>query len=399
MGEIGTARASARRPPRAKALKGRDIVCFSNDWGGDPLSKTHLMRLLAQDNRILWVNSLGNRAPKASAHDARRMLRKAGKALRGVQELERNLHVLSPLAVPVFGSPSADAVNRLALGIQVRRAMRGLGFGRPVVWAFLPSAEWIAGSLAPDPLIYHCVDEFSAFSDAPGAAIAAMEARLAGRADLVIASAGRLFESKRHLNPRTVLVRHGVDHAHFAQALDEATPIPEDVAALPRPLLGFFGLIEDWIDQELLEAVAASVSSGSVVLIGRARADVSRLRRLRNVHLMGPRPYASLPGYAKAFDVALLPFRVNELTLNANPLKAREYLAAGLPVVSTAIPEVEQLGQCSIARDAAGFVAQVRRALQEPGRRRARSQRIRSESWEARLEEIRGHVAALKARR
>ncbi|MGC4113834.1 MAG: glycosyltransferase [Myxococcales bacterium] len=385
--------------PGPQALVGRDIVCFSNDWDGDPLSKTHLMRLLARDNRILWVNSLGNRAPGATAHDARRMVRKAWKALSGVREVEPNLFVLSPLAVPVFGSESVAAVNRVALKLQVRRAMRSLRFLHPVVWAFLPAAQWVARSLEPDLLVYHCVDEFSAFSDAPGQAIAQLEAKLAREADLVIVSAQRLYESKRALDERTVLVRHGVDHRHFARALDRDTPLPEEVAGLPRPVLGFFGLVADWVDVELLEAVAKDHPAGSLVIVGRVRCDVSRLRRLPNVHLLGPKPYATLPGYAKAFDVALLPFRVNELTLNANPLKVREYLAAGLPVVSTAIPEVEQLGQCLVAHDTPEFLAQVRRALRVPGRRQARSDRIRPESWDAKIEEIRGHVAALEASR
>lgn len=395
------ARAANRVANRAKdrALVGRDIVCFSNDWGGDPLSKVHLMRILARDNRILWVNSLGNRAPTASVYDARRIARKALAALRGVREVEPNLYVLAPLAVPLPGSRVAWAINRAALQLQLRRAMRSLGFERPVVWSFLPSADWVAHALEPDLLVYHCVDEFSAFSDAPGEAVAQMEARLVKRADLVITSAERLYRSKRALNPSTVLVRHGVDWRHFAQALDPRTEIPEEIAGLPRPILGFFGLIADWVDLELLEEVAQANPGGSLVLIGRVRTDVSRLRRLKNVHLLGPRPYARLPAYAKAFDVALLPFVANELTANSNPLKVREYLAAGLPVVSTAVPEVERLGLCAIGRTRAGFLAQIKRALRSPGPRRARSARVRSESWEARVEEIRRHVRALELAR
>jgi glycosyltransferase involved in cell wall biosynthesis len=119
---------------------------------------------------------------------------------------------------------------------------------------------------------------------------------------------------------------------------------------------------------------------------------VSRLKKVRNVHILGPRPYRELPSFCKAFDVALMPFRINELTLNANPLKVREYLAAGLPVVSTAIPEVEQLGLCFVGKDHQGFLAQLPRALESPMSRRERSERMKGESWAARLEEIRSHV-------
>jgi len=384
-----------RRLDAGQALRGRDLVCFSNDWDGAPLSKTHLMRILARDNRILWVNSLGNRAPKASVHDLRRMAHKAAAALRGMREPEPNLHVLSPLAVPLPGSRAAAAVNRVALRLQVHRAMRALHFSRPIVWTFLPTAEWVATSLDAELLVYHCVDEFSAFSDAASRAIEDAERRLIGAAHLVIVSSARLLERKRALHPRTVLVRHGVDHAHFARALEPGTLVPDELAGLPRPLLGFFGLIEDWIDLELLERTAQAFPSGSLVIIGKERADTSRLRRLPNVHLLGERPYGRLPAYCKAFDVALMPFRVSELTLNANPLKVREYLAAGLPVVSTAIPEVEQLGLCLVGRTPEDFVARVREALLSPGPSRERSEAVREHSWEARVEEIRATVAAL----
>ncbi len=386
-----------RLDERSEVLRGADLVCFSNDWDGDPLSKTHLMRLLAVDNRVLWVNSLGNRTPTASAHDLRRLAKKAAGTLRGVREVEHNIFVLSPLAVPLFGSRLIAAGNRIALKLQVERAMRGLGFRRPVVWSFLPAAEWVAQSLRARLLIYHCVDEFSAFSGTP-AAIAEQERRLVEGADLVITSSERLWTSKRALNPNTVLVRHGVDHAHFARALEPETVVPEEIAGLPRPLFGFFGLLADWVDLELLETLAQGLPAGSLVLIGKQRADTSRLRRLPNVHFIGQRRYEELPAYCKGFDVALMPFKINELTLNSNPLKVREYLAAGLPVVSTAIPEVERLGLCRIGRTPEEFVTEARAALEAPGPRRERSEAIRGESWAARIEEIRMYLASLGLR-
>lgn len=389
-----------RRLELDETLRGRDVVCFSNDWDGDPLSKTHLMRLLAQENRILWVNSLGNRAPTLSTHDLRRAVGKLRAAISTarevVREVEKNIFVLAPLAVPLFGSEAIRQLNRVVLEAQVGRAMRHLRFSRPIVWSFLPSAEAIASSLEAELLIYHCVDEFSAFSQTPGRAIAEAEARLARSADLVITSAERLLQSKRALNPNTCLVRHGVDFAHFSRALDPEVGVPEDVARLARPIIGFFGLVADWVDIELLEKVARAFPEASVVILGALRTDVSRLGWLSNVHFLGRKPYAELPAYCRAFDVALMPFRINELTLNANPLKVREYLAAGLPVVSTAIPEVEALGQCLVGRDHDAFIARVREALEDPGPSRRRSEAIRHESWAARLEEIRDHVRQLQ---
>lgn len=378
-------------PPR---IEGRDILCFSHDWSGDPLSKTHFMRLLARHNRVLWVNSIGYRAPTASRADLGRAFRKLQAAARPLREVECNIFVLNPLVVPAYGVPLIRSLNQRLLRLQVTRAMRKLRFRRAINWVFNPAAALIAGQLDEDLLIYHCVDEYTAFSGVATQALAELERGLLEKADLVIVSADRLFQTKSRFNPRTVLVRHGVEHDHFRRALDPATPIPAEVRDLPRPILGYFGLMgQDWIDIPLLEQVARSFAYGSLVLLGKVTTDVSSLASLPNVHFLGRKEYAALPGYCKAFDVALLPFPVSEVTLNANPLKVREYLAAGLPVVSTPIPEVEVLGLCRIGAGPAAFVEQVHEALREPGPQAWRSEAVRSQGWEARLREIEAHLA------
>ncbi|HEV3467913.1 MAG TPA: glycosyltransferase [Pyrinomonadaceae bacterium] len=381
----------------ARELRGRDIICFAQDWTGDPLSKTHLMRALARDNRVLWVNSIGLRAPSASAADLRRSLSKLKAVATPLREVEPNIFVLNPLTVPAYGLPFMKAFNQLALRLQVRRAMRRLGFRRAINYVFLPPAALVAGRLGEELVVYHCVDEYAAFSDIQAAPILEMEEILLRRADIVFASAELLVQSKSRHNPRTHLVRHGVDFNHFSRALDPATPVPADIASLPRPVIGFFGLVADWVDVDLMAGVAKHFRHGSLVVLGKVTTDVSALEALPNVHLLGRKPYGDLPAYCKGFDVALMPFRVNELTLNANPLKVREYLAAGLPVVSTPIPEVEVLGLCRIADGAAETIREVEAALGDPGPSRARSEAVRGESWEARLDEIRRHLAALKS--
>jgi glycosyltransferase involved in cell wall biosynthesis len=387
-----------------RALRGRDLVVFSNDWDGDPLSKVHIMRILSRDNRVLWVNSIGNRAPKANAHDLQRIWRKLASFTEGIREVEPNLFVLAPLAIPFYGSEAVRTTNRELLRLQVKRAMRKLNFQRPISWSFLPASAPVSGTLGEEFVVYHCVDEFSAFSDTNGRHIAELEERLLRRADLVITSAERLRENKAKVNPNTVLVRHGVDYQHFVKACEPATQVPEDIEKLPGPIIGFFGLMADWVDQEAIISTAKAHPEGSVVVIGKVApdCDVSAMKAVPNIHLLGRKPYTSLPGYCKAFDVALMPFKVNELTLNANPLKVREYLAAGLPVVSTDIPEVRKVGLCKVATSTEDFVRKVDECLAEGGGpTRERAERIFHESWDARVEEIRTYVgeALLKAGR
>lgn len=379
----------------ADPFRGRDMLCFSHDWNGDPLSKTHLMRLLACENRVLWVNSIGNRTPSICKRDLGRAFRKLAAVANPLQEVEPNLFVLNPLALPVYGS-LGQALNRPLLRWQVKSAMRQLGFHRPINWVFNPAAGVVAGHLGEERLIYYCVDEYTAFRGVSTQALTALERQVLQRADLVVTSAEQLYQAKRSSNANTVLVRHGVDHEHFRRALDPSTAPPHDIASLPRPILGYFGLMsEDWFDLELMVRVARRFSHGSLVLLGKFTMDLAALRQLPNVHLLGHRPYRELPAYCKGFDVGLIPFPVSEVTRNANPLKAREYLAAGLPVVSTPVPEVSVLPYCRVGAGVEDFICQVESALSEPGSRTERSESMRGESWASRLDEVRQHFLAL----
>lgn len=377
----------------SKILRGRDIICFAQDWTGDPLSKTHIMRILARENRVLWVNSIGLRAPSVSKADFRRSLEKLASAVEPLKEVEPNLFVMSPLSIPAYGVAAVQTFNSHSLRWQIRRSLRKLNFKNLINYVFLPSAAKLAGTLGEDYIIYHCVDEYSAFSDVPTEPIARLERELLKKADLVVVSAETLYKTKIEHNPNTHLIRHGVDYKNFAAALEDATEIPDEIKNLPRPVIGLYGLIADWIDIELLEKVAKHFANGSLVIIGKITTDVSNLEKLPNVHILGRKPYEQLPAYCKGFDVALNPFVVNELTLAANPLKVREYLAAGLEVVSTSIPEVAVLDNCRIAKTHDEFIEQIEAALRHPKDRRAVSDSIKEESWDARVDDLREIIA------
>ncbi|MCW5960797.1 MAG: glycosyltransferase [Pyrinomonadaceae bacterium] len=382
---------------KSKALRGRDIVCFPQDWTGDPLSKTHIMRILARENRVLWVNSIGLRAPSVSTADFKRSFEKLARAVDPMKEVEPNLFVMSPLSIPAYGSAAIRKFNQRSLLWQIRRSMRKLGFKNPVNYTFLPSAALLARKLGEDFLIYHCVDEYSQFSDISTDTILKLEKELIEKSDLVVVSAEKLLEDKKDLHENTHLVRHGTDWAHFRTALDDDTQIRAEIKDLPRPIIGFHGLLADWVDFELLGKTAKHFENGSVVLIGKVTADAAemakKIEKLPNVHFLGRKPYAELPAYCKAFDVALNPFAINDLTLAANPLKVREYLAAGLKVVSTDIPEVKILDHCLIGEDHARFIGKIEEALNDKTPREAISDSIKHESWEARVDEIRELIA------
>ncbi len=378
----------------ATALRGRDHLCFGHDWTGNPLSKTHIMRALAREGRVLWIDSIGYRVPTASKRDLRRILTKLKAFGEDLREVEPNIWVLSPLAIPLYGSPLVQRLNRMLLRHQVQRAFRRLNFRRVIDWVFTTTAAVVAGTLGEEKVIYYCVDDFTAFSGAGTPALAAIEEQLLHRADLVVVSSQSLLQNKSRHNSKTVLLRHGVQYDLFRKALDPSTRVPRDVARLPAPIIGYFGLLDDdWIDVDLLDQIAQRFAGGSVVLLGDVMMDLSRLERHGNVHLLGRRPHEELPGYCKAFDVAINVLPLNAVTLSASPLKVREYLAAGLPVVSTRIPEVEILGDLiAIADDHNDFVAKLEQALRDPGPKAARSLRMKDQTWETRYFELKRHL-------
>ena len=290
--------------------------------------------------------------------------------------------MLSPLAIPAYEDPWIRSFNSWFLRQQVLRAMRSLDFQRPINWVFNPAACLVAGALGEDMLIYYCVDEYAAFSDVERDSLASMERDLLDKADMVIASSDRLFQSKRLHNPRTRLVRHGVDWAHFRGAFEQGHPgaARAGIAAATGP--GLLRAHRRRLGRRWsCGARRPALPHVSIVMLGKITMDVSALRRFPNVHLLGRKPYEVLPSYCAGFDAAMIPFPLSEVTLNANPLKAREYLAAGLPVVSTAIPEVEVLGACRIADGPDAFVTHVEAALAERGPSAARSDAIQHESW------------------
>jgi len=373
-------------------LRGRDILCFSHDWTGDPLSKTHLMRVLSRENRILWINAIANRMPTTSSKDISRIFKKLKSFTEPVREVEPNIHVLNPLAIPTYGNDAVRKFNEKFLASQVKKAMRKLKFQNPLNMVFNPAAGLLAGKLGESELIYYCVDEYTAFTGV-ASGLKEIEEDLFRKSDLVIVSAEKLFELKHHFNQNTFVIRHGTDWKHFRKALNDETKIPDEITNLPKPIIGFHGLLADWVDFELLKKTAEHFKNGSVVLIGKIAVDAEKkikiLDNISNIHFLGRKPYSELPNYCKAFDVALNPFEINELTLAANPLKVREYLAAGLQVVSTDIPEVRILDNCLIGENHADFIEKIEFVLKNPKSKEKISDGIEHESWEAKIDELR----------
>ncbi|MEA2402148.1 MAG: hypothetical protein QOK00_2551 [Thermoleophilaceae bacterium] len=385
------------------ALEGRDIVCVGfGEWDAELwTNQQHLMARLGQRNRVLFLESLGLRQPRLAGRDLRRMARRVRRAADGPRAVD-GLHVLSPLVIPLHGRPRIEPLNMRLLRAQVGRAARTLGLERPLLWSYVPQADWLVETLEPSGIVYHCVDDIAAQKGVRAAAFRGAEARFAARADVVLASAPALAERMRQLNDRVFYAPNVADTERFATALEDG-PTDAALAALPHPRIVFTGaVVATKLDLDLLAGVARARPGWSIALVGPVgagdpRTDVSVLERLPNVHLLGSRPYADLPNVLRGADAALVPYAINELTRSVFPMKIYEYLSAGLPVVTTPLPALDGTTGVEVAADAPATVAAVERALARDGpeARRGRSAAARGHSWEARLREIDGYLSEL----
>lgn len=369
-------------------ITGRDFLIFSDDWGRHPFSCQHIMSRFLPANRLLWVNTIGMRNPRLTAYDIRRSLEKIRGWVRPKQEEEaqpvENLTVISPVMTPYNNIAPIRARNRRSVIRAVRGAMAKMGMRDPVLVTTLPNAADYIGAFNEAAVIYYCVDDFTKWPGVNQELVAEMEEQLLGKADSVCASADELCVKKTRGGVRPLLLPHGVDFDHFASA---ALPRHPDLPpGLSRPVIGFFGAISPWLDFDLIIDLARSRPEWSFVFIGPADVDVSRLAALSNIHLVGKVSYRELPAYAASFDAALIPFQVNDLTISVNPLKLMEYLACGLPVISTRLPEVEKYAGAVYLADTAGeFGDAISRALAEnsPELRERRRETARALSWGA----------------
>lgn len=331
----------------------RDIVLLSTaDWD-NPFwtNKQHVACELARTgNRVLYVESLGLRRPSASAQDLSRIWRRLKRGLTPPREVRPNLWVWSPLVVPLQRYGAVRALNRglIALGLRLWSTVLGL---RPrMLWTYNPMTTRFVALDSYDTTIYHCVDDVKSQPGMPVEEIERAETELVRRADHCFVTAEHLLEMHRALNAQTHYFPNVADFAHFAKARDAATTVPADLQAIPQPRIGFVGAISGYkVDFELLREMAQRKPDWHIVLIGKVGegdpwTDAGVLDNLPNLHLVGPRDYASLPAYLKGFDVAMLPCRINEYTRAMFPMKFFEYLAAGCPVVSTRLHALRDYG-------------------------------------------------------
>jgi glycosyltransferase involved in cell wall biosynthesis len=275
-----------------------------------------------------------------------------------------------------------------------------------ILWFYTPMPFYLMDHLPADVIVYDAMDELANFKNAAHD-LREREGRLMARADLVFTGGKSLYETRRGRHPRVHMFLSGVDPEHFARAQRVETEIAPELAALSRPILGYYGVIDERVDLELLRALAAGQPDWSIAMVGPvAKIQEEELPRLPNLHYLGRQPYGRLPNFLKAFDVCLMPFALNEATRYISPTKTLEYMAAHKSIVSTPVPDVvSNWGEVVyVAQGARQFASAVREALAETevrrGERAEREAAILARStWDHIAGQMGQHLAAALERR
>jgi len=361
-----------------------DLIVFGEDWGSHPSSTQHLISHLPGERRLVWVNSIGLRRPELTFGDAGRVLRKLTSAIRPAIASTHLAGppapgpVVQPIILPMACGRLTRALNRLLLARKIGGAVRAARLDRPVLWISLPSAIDAVGGLDESAVVYYCGDDFGALAGVDHRRCLEMEAELVSKADLVLAAspamAARFPAGKTHLLP------HGVDLDLFATPAPRACDLPD------APVAGFYGTLAEWLDYGLIAATARRLPDWRFVFVGHVAADISAISGLPNVALLGSRPHAALPSYAQHWSAGLIPFLDNAQIRASNPLKLREYLAAGQPIVATPFPAMLPYARhVTVAITPEAFAEALRATLQDPpGASAARRAAVADESWDAR---------------
>ncbi len=368
-----------------------DWVVFGDDWGAHPSTTQHLIRHLPEEDRVVWVNSMGMRAPKISAYDLKRLSSKLVSMLtsrtattseNGRSSGAHPVATIHPRSVPWHHVAAARAVTRRLLGSQLRSTLAALKFDRPVVLTSTPIAAWYL----PTPyrrLGYLRLDDYGKLPGNDPRVVRMSETEVTRRCDVIFVTAESLAIPEKPLVEKTRYLPQGVDVDHFAT-------VP--LAPPQSRVLGFFGLLAEWLDFDLIESVARSNPEWTLQFVGPVRYVPESLRALDNVRIDPPVPYAELPGRMHEWRAAWIPFAVNELTKGVNPLKLREYLAAGLPTLCTALPEAAIFGDTVHSVHTAPDVSEVLRTVLREDTAAARQTRrdaVQNHSWRHRALELR----------
>ena len=378
-------------------LTNNDILCISTqDWDRFWTRKHRFMLKLAkQGNRVLYIESQASLISiSIIKSDWRRMFR----WLKGPRRVNENLWVATlPLVLPFFQMYSiVNRINNWFIAMLLKFWLKKLNFKDLILWTYTPFSHTFIKNLGDNFAIYECVDEFS---DSKGlinpGVIKQLEKKLLEKVDLVIVTHNNLLQSKKSLNNNIHFIPNGAEVEHFRRtSLKETAVIPE-MLKISKPIIGFLGAVQYWIDFDLIRFLVLSRPEWSLVLLGPIGrlAKIEKVRNIPNVHLLGGKNYSTLPSYIKAWDVCINPYIINKTSDNCSPIKLYEYLASGKPIVSVDMPEARKFSNViAIGTSYEDFLDKVELIVkglpESQDRIESRIKIAEKHSWDCRFQEL-----------
>ncbi len=354
-----------------------------------------IMRRLARSVPVLFVNSLAVRMPSLSEKGqfAGRIGRKLKSLSRGLVHVENKFWVMSPWAVP---GPTGERLSGWALAPQIKRAAALAGIRRPLLWVHCPAGALLIDKISHTALVLQRTDRFEAFPEADPHVVGRQIARLKSAADLVVYCNASLMDEERGEVARQVLITHGADLDMFIRAGDTARPDPADVGALKHPRVGFIGGIDaHTFAPGLFIETARRLPDVAFVLIGGCSLPDGWCQ-LANVTMVGRKPYDDVARYMAAMDVLIMPWNDSSWIKACNPIKLKEYLAVGRPVVTTDFPALAPYRDLvRVAATPEQFAAEITAALAQPFDAAMARHRIAHESWDTKARHLYDELRAL----
>ncbi|MCP4745016.1 MAG: glycosyltransferase family 1 protein [Desulfobacteraceae bacterium] len=371
-------------------IKGKNILCFGSENWSYPGFQQTIMRKLSFANRIIFVNPLGSRKVTMRWSQLNFYLKRL--KMIGAKKFAptSNITVCSPWIVPLVYNRAITKLNRHIIRVQFNKLLSNQNFKPYILWIGTPAAAFCMDMFDPEFIVYHAVDRYSQFSFVDKNKICAYEKKVAQKADVILCTSDAIRNDLSGYNKSAFTVTHAVDFDHFNSALESGV-IPTDLKTISKPIIGYFGGLSERLNYSLLKKIALRYTNANIVLIGKKLHDLGYIENLPNVHILGFRDYDSLPSYLKHFNVCLIPYLVNELMLGVDPIKLREYLCQGKPVVSTKLPEAEKLKPLLfLGENEEDFVEKVGYALKENGSslKKDRIRLARKCDWPNKTEEI-----------
>lgn len=385
------------------------ILFFGEDWGRHNSTGQYLASALAANYQIIWVNSLGLREPNFNFSDIKRIFSKISETLisfikksdtdtEAESEQTKNILVLSPLAIPYFRFKLVRFLNRKIILRYLKGFLKNYDLNNAYLISACPATADIVKDFGVKKIVYYCADQHYAQPGMNKNLVTNLENKLIESSDLVVVTSKALIPEKKVLAKNIQYLPHGVNYEHLRQSVCQDYVLPDDIKYAEKPLIGYVGSIGNHLNFDFILYLANNIKNGTIIMLGPIEEDVTELPQHKRITYLGMKKYDQLPAYMQNFSVCLLPWdQESERITYAHPTKLREYLSAGVPVVSIEHPEVEDVSDYIYTyKNKEGLLDCIQKITDSEFNRLEISNSMQNEDWSHRSKTLLSYIEAVR---